>query len=82
MTTPAYHAYLLRLWRTSEAHWRASLEDAHSGERLTFATLGQLSDFLLRTTGAAPPAGALDPARGETNHDQGRKGSPEAPEDR
>ena len=82
MTTPAYQAYLLRLWRTSEAQWRASLEDAHSGERLTFATLAQLSEFLLRATGAAPPADALGPAHGETTHAHVGKGSPHPPEDR
>ena len=81
MTRPAYQAYLLRLWRTSEAHWRASLEDAHSGERLTFTTLGQLSEFLLRATGAAPPAGAVDPAHAETANDLAGKHAPNAPKD-
>ncbi len=41
-----YRAYLLRLWRTPEAHWRASLEDPHTGERRAFATLVQLLVFL------------------------------------
>jgi hypothetical protein len=48
----AYRAYLLRLWRTAEGQWRATLEDAHSGERLAFATLDQLAAFLARQTEA------------------------------
>jgi hypothetical protein len=51
-TPPAYRAYLLRLWRTAEGQWRASVEDAHTGERQAFASLGQLAAFLAHATGA------------------------------
>jgi hypothetical protein len=38
-----YFSYLLRLWRESDAKpWRASLEDAHTGERRNFARLQDL----------------------------------------
>jgi hypothetical protein len=42
----AYRAYLLRLWRTAEGQWRATLEDAHSGERRAFATVEELAAFI------------------------------------
>jgi hypothetical protein len=54
LTPLAYHAYLLRLWRTAAGEWRASLEDAHSGDRRAFASLAQLADFLAHETTARP----------------------------
>lgn len=49
-----YRAYLLRLWREDEAApWRATLEDVHTGERLTFADLPALCEFITRQ--ATPP---------------------------
>ena len=59
MTEPRRHysSYLLRLWRTAnggEQVCRASLESAHSGKRLTFATLDDLLNFLQRTCGEPP----------------------------
>jgi hypothetical protein len=50
---PDYLAYLLRLWRVGkkdEAAWRASLEDAHTGERQGFADLTTLLAFLEAAT--------------------------------
>lgn len=48
-----YCAYLMRLWREeTDPAWRASLEDAHSGQVWRFATLADLFDFLQRVTGA------------------------------
>jgi hypothetical protein len=45
----AYQTYVVRLWR-AQCHgvwqWRASLESPGTGERLAFATLGQLLAFL------------------------------------
>jgi hypothetical protein len=44
-----YYAYLLRLWTSGSQDrlvWRASLENPHTGERLTFTTLRRLFDFL------------------------------------
>jgi len=46
-------SYLLRLWPTDAAGrqaWRASLENAQTGERLGFATLEQLFVFLMQQT--------------------------------
>jgi hypothetical protein len=51
----AYLSYLLRLWRADDdgeapgadkAEWRASLESAHTGEKRSFAALGELFEFL------------------------------------
>ena len=51
MTEPRrYRAYLLRLWQADgdDGHpvWRASLEDARTGERCGFADLARLCTFL------------------------------------
>ena len=46
---PSYRAYLLRLWCVAEEDgvvWRASLEDAHAGERRGFADVQSLYAFL------------------------------------
>jgi hypothetical protein len=42
-----YQSYLLHLWLTANEKgsvWRASLENPHTGERLTFATLERTQD--------------------------------------
>lgn len=59
MTAPSsdYRAFLLRLWRTADGQWRASLEATLTGERLAFATLGQLSDYLAQALDGVPSAG-------------------------
>jgi hypothetical protein len=52
-----YEAYLLRLWRVhseGKAAWRASVENAHTGERKGFTNLDHLFDFLRQQTGASP----------------------------
>ena len=44
-----YRAYLIRLWQVcsdGQMVWRASAEDAHSGERRAFADLAHLFAFL------------------------------------
>jgi hypothetical protein len=54
-----YLSYLLRLWRVDEAPtdavadmvWRASLESPFTGERMSFACLEDLCDFLREQTG-------------------------------
>jgi len=46
-------AYLLRLWRVKDkgkASWRASLENAHTGQRKGFASLAALFAFLQQQT--------------------------------
>ena len=53
---PDYLAYLLRLWRASGeegAVWRASLQSPRTGERIGFASLDELFDFLREQTGVA-----------------------------
>jgi hypothetical protein len=55
-----YHASLLRLWRDHHGGaWRASLQDAESGERLGFADLERLFAYLLRLTNEVPDAGEI-----------------------
>ena len=52
---PEYLSYLLRLWRVIAADqvvWRASLECPHTGERLGFADLGSVWDFLQARMGS------------------------------
>jgi len=62
-----YRAYLLRVWRTPDAHWRASLEDSHTGERRAFATLEQLVAFLEQETEDRAGHGVLPDAFQEGN---------------
>ena len=46
-----YHASLLRLWREGpDGVWRASLQDADSGERIGFADLERLFAHLRQLT--------------------------------
>ena len=70
-----YQSYLLRLWRVdmndtprrpdqawprpTSPTWRASLEDARTGERIGFAGLEELLDFLREQ---------ISPAAGEPSH--------------
>ncbi len=51
-TINIYLAYLLRLWRDDEtAPWRATVEDASTGQRFGFANLKALFVFLEKQTG-------------------------------
>ena len=47
-----YQSYLLRLWQVNEGEevWQASLESPRTGERLGFANLELMFDFLRRQT--------------------------------
>ena len=57
-----YLAYLLRLWQIQnkgKISWRASLENAHTGEKLAFAHLDQLVAFLREQVSLAPHANSL-----------------------
>ena len=49
-TINQYHADLMRLWRTTDGEWRASLDDPHTGERRCFTTLERCLDYLIRVT--------------------------------
>lgn len=42
-----YFSYLMRVWcEGGRLEWRASLEDPHTGERLNFASAGELFAYL------------------------------------
>jgi hypothetical protein len=50
---PEYFSYLLRLWRENGEDgmcWRVSLENAETGERVGFADLDELFDYLNQQT--------------------------------
>jgi hypothetical protein len=58
---PGYLSYLLRLWQVDSVRaghgldsraWRGSLESSLTGERLGFASLDELFEYLLFQTGA------------------------------
>ena len=63
-------AYLIRLWQVhSEGQlvWRASLEDAHSGEKRGFGNLAELFAFLQKKLNykPCPPENNGPPAAGK-----------------
>ncbi len=53
-----YRAYLIRMWRTADGEWRASLDDPHTGERRCFARLEPCFEYLIQVTrsGLTPAA--------------------------
>jgi hypothetical protein len=62
----SYRAYLLRIWRVQSERgplWRASLEDARTGERRGFPDLEALYGFLQESV--KPPEGRSDAAAEE-----------------
>jgi hypothetical protein len=63
---PDYYAYLIRLWRTGvDGPWRASLEDARTGERIGFGDLSQAYAYLRGKTGRPTEVtGTAEPLRG------------------
>ena len=44
---PQRHSYLLRLWRSGDFDWQASLERPETGERIGFASLEALFTYLM-----------------------------------
>jgi hypothetical protein len=50
-----YQAYMVRLWRVEGDHetWRFLVEDAHTGQRWSFADLAALCAFMQEKTGMA-----------------------------
>jgi len=73
-----YLAYLLRLWQVrdkGQIDWRASVENAHTGERLGFAHFDELIAFLRERTGMAPPEKGL--VQGEHTHKAGSESEEE-----
>ena len=70
-----YLAYMLRLWqpgsRGGRPVWRASLENPHTGELLTFGDVKALFAFLAERTNSLPEtvdagSNACPPTAGET----------------
>lgn len=66
-----YRAYLLRMWQAGSQErpvWRASLEDATSGERQVFSEITDLLAYLESLTGAqtVEPGQPPDPPQGHT----------------
>jgi hypothetical protein len=58
---PGYYAYLIRLWRTGlDGPWRASLEDAETGERMGFSGLSEAYAYLLAKTQLTTKSSAAD----------------------
>jgi hypothetical protein len=52
-----YQAYLLRLSRSQEqTDWRATLENAHTGECLHFPNEREMLRYLLKVLTVEPPA--------------------------
>jgi hypothetical protein len=66
-----YRLYVLRVWRNGQDDpWRASLDFAHTGERLPFATLPELYAFLESETGNAQPPTLLAEDTGDGDKSQ------------
>jgi len=75
---PDYLSYLLRLWRAGgdggscgmeeKTVWRASLQSPQTGERIGFASLEELFDFLRRQTGVASDSNEGNGGKGGFNH--------------
>jgi hypothetical protein len=60
-----YMAYLVRIWPVKskgKTRWRASLENAHTGERRGFASLDDLFDYLRVQTEAGLDSKEVKPA--------------------
>ena len=82
---PTYLAYLLRLWRVNDAEqrgekdddgWRASLQDPHTGQRVGFAGLQELSVYLadaIRKTSAGGRS-VREVPKGEEEYEEHRDG--------
>ncbi len=73
-----YISYLLRLWQVQSQEglvWRASLEQASTGERQGFACLADLCAFLEQVTASAnedrpdsPECGSRNPSYTQASH--------------
>jgi hypothetical protein len=66
-----YYAYLLRIWREDQqSPWRASLQEAHAGQLLNFASLAQLIVFLeQRTAPNESEVGPISAKLEESDHE-------------
>ena len=57
MAKREYMAYLLRLWREKQdGSWRATLENAHTGELLRFANQNDMLRYLMQVLAVELPA--------------------------
>ncbi len=71
-----YQAYMLRLWAVGQGagcDWRASLENAHTGEQTAFVDLESLCHHLQTISGRRPDAGE----RSRTGTTTARRGGSE-----
>lgn len=56
-----YHSFILTLWRESEGMlnapsvWRYALENPHTGERIGFRNVAELTRFLNQWAALLPP---------------------------
>lgn len=67
MAKREYMAYLLRLWRENQdGPWRALLENPNSEERIGFANLEDLIEFLENKTGEVIEQNRLGRAKTES----------------
>ena len=82
---PTYLAYLLRLWcvndtgphgEKDEGGWRASLEDPHTGQRVGFAGLEELSVYLADAIRKTSTGGRSirEVPKGEEEYEEDRDG--------
>lgn len=59
-----YHAFLVRLWRDgSQSAWRASLQDAVTGQRQAFSGIEGLIGFLLDQVGESNAPADVKPTK-------------------
>lgn len=73
-----YRSYILRLWEVGtngQTVWRASLQDAHTGDRLGFSGLEQLNDYLRHLTAGSQNAPGV-PGAGQTGPPEARSFAP------
>jgi len=62
----SYQAYLLRLQRgPGSARWRVTVQDAHTGEVMRFASEREMFRFLWQALNATPVADARNSPEGE-----------------
>jgi hypothetical protein len=81
---PDYLSYLLRLWRVNQGEegWRASLESAHTAERMGFSSLDGLLDYLRCQVRGEPecPNGESEADSSEEGGDEAETGRSSKPE--
>ena len=62
-----YHAFLLRIWKAGPPHapcWRASLEDPHTRQVMSFIDLNALTEYLLSLKFLSKPTDLIQESTG------------------